>query len=163
MATAPFGRARSFASCNLLRLPDAQAQPDSRRYRKRIRTILEATRWRLGLLVGLAQLLRATSPDCQMLNTSRAVAATGKRSARFLEATRWRLRFLVGLAQLLRATFSDCQMLSTSRAVAATGKDPHDFGDTGRSVNIRRERSSSDREKIYAPAIGGRHGPERPH
>jgi hypothetical protein len=47
MATALFGWARSVASCNLLRTPDAQAQPDSRRYRKKIRTILEAARWRL--------------------------------------------------------------------------------------------------------------------
>jgi hypothetical protein len=47
MATAPFGRVRSVASRDLLGLPDAQAWPDSRRYRKKIRTILEAARWPL--------------------------------------------------------------------------------------------------------------------
>jgi hypothetical protein len=78
MATAPFGRVRSVASRDLLGLPDAQAWPDSRRYRKKIRTILEATRWRLRLLVGLAQLLRVTFPDCRMLRPSRTVGATGK-------------------------------------------------------------------------------------
>src|SRR6201993_819447 len=83
MATAPFGRVRSVASRDLLGLPDAQAWPDSRRYRKKIRTILEAARWRLRFLVGLAQPLRATFSDCQMLRPSRTVAATGKRSARF--------------------------------------------------------------------------------
>ena len=35
MATALFGRAHSVASCNLLRLPEAEAWPDSRRYRKK--------------------------------------------------------------------------------------------------------------------------------
>src|SRR5260221_366342 len=47
MATALFGWARSVASCDLLGLPNAQAWPDSRRYRKKIHTILEATRWPL--------------------------------------------------------------------------------------------------------------------
>src|SRR5260221_443745 len=47
MATALFGWARSVASRDLLGLPDAQAWPDSRRYRKKIHTILEATRWPL--------------------------------------------------------------------------------------------------------------------
>jgi len=47
LATALFGRARSVASRDLLGLPDAQAWPDSRRYRKKIHTILEATRWPL--------------------------------------------------------------------------------------------------------------------
>jgi hypothetical protein len=43
---------------------------------EKIRTILEATRWRLRFLVGLALLLRATFSDCQMLRPSRTVAAT---------------------------------------------------------------------------------------
>ena len=47
MATALFGWARSVASCKRQGLPNTQAWPDSRRYRKKIRTILEAARWRL--------------------------------------------------------------------------------------------------------------------
>src|SRR5260221_6536745 len=82
MATALFGWARSVASCNLPGLPNTQALPDSRRYRKKIRAILEATRWRLRFLAALAQSLRATFSDCQMLRPGRTVAATGKRSTR---------------------------------------------------------------------------------
>jgi len=46
---------------------------------EKIRTILEAARWRLRFLVGLALSLRTTFPDCQILRPSRTVAATGKR------------------------------------------------------------------------------------
>src|SRR5260221_11767543 len=45
---------------------------------EKIRTILEAARWRPCFLVGLAQLLRTTFSDCQMLRPSRTVAATAK-------------------------------------------------------------------------------------
>jgi hypothetical protein len=78
MATAPCGWARSVASCNPQGLPNTQAWPDSRRYREKIRTILEAARWRLRLVVGLAQWLRVTLKDCQILRPGRTVAATGK-------------------------------------------------------------------------------------
>jgi hypothetical protein len=50
---------------------------------KNAATQLEATRWRLRLVVGLAQWLRVTLKDCQILRPGRTVAATGKRSARF--------------------------------------------------------------------------------
>src|SRR5260221_3260307 len=48
-----------------------------------MRTILEATRWRLRLVVGLAQWLRVTVKDCQILRPGRTVAATGKDSHDF--------------------------------------------------------------------------------
>src|SRR5260221_4739393 len=83
LATALFGWARSVASFNRQGLPNTQAWPDSRRYREKIRTILEAARWRLRFLVGLAHSLRATFPDGQILRPCRTVAATGKRSTRF--------------------------------------------------------------------------------
>src|SRR5260221_7080952 len=44
---------------------------------------LEATRWRLRFLVGLAQWLRVTLKDCQILRPGRTVAATGKDSHGF--------------------------------------------------------------------------------
>src|SRR5260221_12705139 len=50
---------------------------------KNAATQLEATRWRLRFLVGLAQWLRVTLKDCQILRPGRTVAATGKRSTRF--------------------------------------------------------------------------------
>src|SRR5260221_2058605 len=50
---------------------------------KNAATQLEATRWRLRFLVGLAQWLRVTLKDCQILRPGRTVAATGKDSHDF--------------------------------------------------------------------------------
>src|SRR5258708_35822888 len=55
MATAPFGRARSVASCQCLGHITRWAYSDSRRYRKKIRTIWEAGRGRLRFFVGRAR------------------------------------------------------------------------------------------------------------
>jgi len=87
-----------------------------------------ATRWRLRLLVGLAQSLRATFPDCQILRPSRTVAATGNRSARF-----WRQHD--GDCGLWSGQVSDfVPMLRTHHTMGVLGQsplpetDPHDFG-----------------------------------
>src|SRR5258708_398351 len=45
---------------------------------KNAATQLEATRWRLRFLVGLAQWLRVTVKDCQILRPGRTVGANGK-------------------------------------------------------------------------------------
>src|ERR1700758_2838715 len=128
MATAPFGRVRSVASYNFLGLPDAQCWPDSRRYWKKIRTILEATRWRLRLLVGLAQSLRTTFSDCQTLSPGRTVAATGKRSARFWRPHDGDCAFWSGsLSRFARPSrTARCSGLAGQSPLPE--KDPHDFG-----------------------------------
>jgi hypothetical protein len=115
MATAPCGWARSVASCNPQGLPNTQAWPDSRRYREKIRTILEAARWRPRFLVGLAQWLRVTLKDCQILRPGRTVAATGKDPHDFAGST------LATAVYGRGKSLSSCQYLGHIPAMSVLG------------------------------------------
>src|SRR5258708_7550792 len=98
---------------------------------KNAATQLEATRWRLRFLVGLAQWLRVTLKDCQILRPGRTVAATGKDSdyvGGLLMATA-----LFGLSRLVvpynRQVLLNNQVLPDSRRCRKTLRliwRPHD-------------------------------------
>jgi hypothetical protein len=80
-----------------------------------IRAILEAARWRLRFLAGLAQSLRATFSERQTLRPSRTVAATGKRSARFWKQHGGDCGFMVG------KSVSSCRYLGHTPAMGVLG------------------------------------------
>jgi hypothetical protein len=102
MATAPFGRGRSVASCQYLGHVTRWACWDSRRYRKKSRTIWrqyngDCAFWS-GQVSGFAPMLR-TRHTMGVLGQS----PLPEKEPHDLEAVQWRLRLLVGAGQWLRA------------------------------------------------------------
>src|SRR5260221_3122500 len=102
---------------------------------EKIRTILEAARWRLRLLVG------RVSSFVPVPRTHYALGVFGQsplpeKIRTILEAARWRLRLLVGRVSSFVPVPRTHLRVGRIRTVAATGKDPHDLDNTGRSVNV---------------------------
>src|SRR5260221_575143 len=135
MATAPFGRARSVASCQCLGHVTRWGYSDSRRSRKNCARFGRqhdgdcAFWW--GAVGGLlpcpghhyALGVFGQSPLPEKIRT-------------ILEAARWRLRLLVGRVSSFVPVPRTHLRVGRIRTVAATGKDPHDLDNTGRSVNV---------------------------
>src|SRR5258708_8995274 len=129
MATAPFGRARSVASCQCLGHITRWAYSDSRRYRKKIRTILEAARWRLRLLVG------RVSSFVPVPRTHYALGVFGQsplpeKDPHDLEAARWRLRPLVARVNSFVPVPRTHFLLGLIEQSPPPEKDPHEFAAT---------------------------------
>jgi hypothetical protein len=140
MATAPFGRSKSAASCQYSGHITRWAYWDSRRYRKKIRITWRRRDGDCGFWLGASQRLRANTQDTSHDGRSGTVAATGK-DPHDLEAARWRLRLLVGASQWLRANTQDTSHDGRSGTVAATGKRAARFRGyrKEKSVNVLRE------------------------
>src|SRR5260221_7648493 len=112
---------------------------------------LEATRWRLRFLVGLAQWLRLTVKDCQILRPGRTVAATGKRFARYWRPHAGDCAFWLGLSRFVQPS-------RTAKYSALAGqsplpeKNPPDFGGhTLATALFGRARSVASRDLLGLP------------
>jgi hypothetical protein len=135
MATGLFGWGESVASCQCLGHITRWAYSDSRRYRKKIRTIWRRHDGDCAFWSGSV---------CRFMPVPRTHYALGvfgqsplpEKIRTILEAARWRLHLLVGRVS------SSVPVPRTHYALGVFGqsplpeKDPHDLDNTGRSVNV---------------------------
>src|SRR5260221_12719214 len=113
---------------------------------KKAATDLEATRWRLRFLVGLAQWLRLTVKDCQILRPGRTVAATGKRFARYWRQHAGDCAFWLGSLSRFAQPSRTAKYSGLAGQSPLPEKDPRDFGGHTRATALfGRSRSVASR------------------
>src|SRR5260221_6536746 len=119
---------------------------------KNVATQLEATRWRLRFLVGLAQWLRLTVKDCQILRPGRTVAATGKRFARYWRQHAGDCAFWLGSLSRFVQPSRTAKYSGLAGQSPLPEKDPRDFGGhTMATALFGRARSVASRDLLGLP------------